>query len=158
MAGRRGGNEPLFGVDGILARGLRFEGVPGWDALEKLPLFDQSGPLPVDKRSVRRDDLSGGEFPDLEWQDDVSGDGVLGWCYALGIFWDVIVDDPSISPARKATLQADALHVATKLMEVAPEYGVDLLIRDPDGSWRSAGAGEVAVFVDGQPQSLSVLP
>ena len=32
------------------------------------------------------------------------------------------------------------------------------LIRDPDGSWRTAGAGEVAVFVDGQPQPLSVLP
>ncbi len=42
-----------------------------------------------------------------------------------------------------------------------PIAGIDdrtALIRDPDGTWRSAGAGEVAVFVDGQPQPLSVLP
>jgi cyanophycinase len=31
------------------------------------------------------------------------------------------------------------------------------LIRDPDGSWRTEGAGEVAVFVDGKPADLSVL-
>ena len=42
-----------------------------------------------------------------------------------------------------------------------PIAGIDdrtALIREPDGTWRSAGAGEVAVFVDGQPQPLSVLP
>ncbi len=42
-----------------------------------------------------------------------------------------------------------------------PIAGIDdrtALIRDPDGTWRSAGAGEVAVFVDGQAQPLSVLP
>ena len=42
-----------------------------------------------------------------------------------------------------------------------PIAGIDdrtALIRDLDGSWRTAGAGEVAVFVDGQPQPLSVLP
>ncbi|MBL8775895.1 MAG: Type 1 glutamine amidotransferase-like domain-containing protein [Acidimicrobiales bacterium] len=42
-----------------------------------------------------------------------------------------------------------------------PIAGIDdrtALIRDPDGTWRIAGAGEVAVFVDGQPQVLSVLP
>lgn len=38
--------------------------------------------------------------------------------------------------------------------------GVDertALIRDPDGSWRTSGAGEVAVFLDGKPADLSVL-
>ena len=42
-----------------------------------------------------------------------------------------------------------------------PIAGIDdrtALIREPDGTWHSAGAGEVAVFVDGQPQPLSVLP
>lgn len=42
-----------------------------------------------------------------------------------------------------------------------PIAGIDdrtALIRDHDGTWRTAGAGEVAVFVDGQPQPLSVLP
>lgn len=32
------------------------------------------------------------------------------------------------------------------------------LIRDGDGTWRSAGVGEVPVFVDGHPGSLSDLP
>jgi len=38
--------------------------------------------------------------------------------------------------------------------------GVDertALIREPDGSWRTSGAGEVAVFVDGAPADLSAL-
>ncbi|MCB1005437.1 MAG: Type 1 glutamine amidotransferase-like domain-containing protein [Acidimicrobiales bacterium] len=42
-----------------------------------------------------------------------------------------------------------------------PVAGIDdrtALIRDPDGSWRSAGAGGVAIFVDGQPRDLDVLP
>ena len=32
------------------------------------------------------------------------------------------------------------------------------LIRDPDGSWRAEGAGEVAVFIGGEPADLSALP
>lgn len=32
------------------------------------------------------------------------------------------------------------------------------LIREPEGTWRSAGAGEVAVYVDGSIRDLSVLP
>jgi cyanophycinase len=32
------------------------------------------------------------------------------------------------------------------------------LIRDPDGGWRSAGAGHVEVLVDGQPANLDALP
>jgi cyanophycinase len=50
------------------------------------------------------------------------------------------------------------LHIAPKGI---PVVGVDertALIRDPDGSWRSSGAGEVAVFVDAEPSDLSVLP
>ncbi len=42
-----------------------------------------------------------------------------------------------------------------------PVAGVDdrtALIRDPDGTWRSVGAGEVAIFVDGAAQPLSALP
>ena len=31
------------------------------------------------------------------------------------------------------------------------------LIRDPDGAWRAEGAGEVAVFVGGDPADLSAL-
>jgi cyanophycinase len=32
------------------------------------------------------------------------------------------------------------------------------LIREPDGAWRSAGEGEVTVFLDGQRASIDVLP
>ena len=32
------------------------------------------------------------------------------------------------------------------------------LIRDPDGRWRQAGAGEVQVFVNGKPAGIGVLP
>jgi hypothetical protein len=31
------------------------------------------------------------------------------------------------------------------------------LIREPDGTWRTAGAGAVAVYVDGQPADLGRL-
>ena len=50
------------------------------------------------------------------------------------------------------------LHIAPKGI---PIVGIDertALIRDPDRSWRTAGAGEVAVFVDGEPGDLSALP
>lgn len=42
-----------------------------------------------------------------------------------------------------------------------PVAGIDdrtALIRDPDGTWRAEGAGEVAIFVDGQSQPLTALP
>ena len=50
------------------------------------------------------------------------------------------------------------LHIAPKGI---PVVGIDertALIRAPDGSWRAAGAGEVAVFVDAEPGDLSALP
>jgi cyanophycinase len=51
------------------------------------------------------------------------------------------------------------LHIAPKGIPIA---GIDertALIRDPEGRWRTAGAGQVAVFVDGAPAAdLSSLP
>jgi cyanophycinase len=54
---------------------------------------------------------------------------------------------------------------AHRTMQLAPA-GVPIaaideqtaLIREPDGSWRAAGAGNVEVFVDGKPVGLSALP
>jgi cyanophycinase len=42
-----------------------------------------------------------------------------------------------------------------------PIAGIDsqtALLRDPDGSWRTAGAGEVVVFVNGEKADLGALP
>jgi cyanophycinase len=50
------------------------------------------------------------------------------------------------------------LHIAPKGL---PIVGIDertALIRSPEGTWRTAGAGAVAVFVDGRPAELSALP
>jgi cyanophycinase len=50
------------------------------------------------------------------------------------------------------------LHIAPAGLPIA---GVDertALIRSPEGTWRCSGAGEVAIFVDGEPADLSALP
>jgi cyanophycinase len=50
------------------------------------------------------------------------------------------------------------LHIAPKGIPIA---GIDertALVRSPEGAWRSAGAGQVAIFVDGEPSYLSALP
>ncbi len=54
---------------------------------------------------------------------------------------------------------------AHRTIQLAPKglpiAGVDdrtALIRDPDGTWRAEGAGEVAIWVDGQSQPLTALP
>jgi cyanophycinase len=54
---------------------------------------------------------------------------------------------------------------ARRTIELAPKglpvVGIDTqtaLIRDPDGTWRTEGAGRVVVFVDGQEADLGVLP
>jgi cyanophycinase len=42
-----------------------------------------------------------------------------------------------------------------------PIVGIDeatALLRDPDGSWRTEGAGDVSVFLDGRPADLGALP
>jgi cyanophycinase len=54
---------------------------------------------------------------------------------------------------------------ARRTIELAPNglpvVGIDTqtaLIRDPDGSWRTEGAGNVVVFVDGKEADVGVLP
>jgi cyanophycinase len=56
----------------------------------------------------------------------------------------------------------DAAH---RTLKMTPDdvvvAGIDertALLRDPDGTWRAAGAGEVAVFVEGRPADLAALP
>ena len=52
-----------------------------------------------------------------------------------------------------------------RTLKIAPKglpiVGIDersALLRDPDGRWRSAGAGGVTVYVDGRPADLARLP
>ncbi len=52
-----------------------------------------------------------------------------------------------------------------RILELAPPGVVvagiperTALIRDPDGSWRVAGQGDVTIYLDGKPASLDVLP
>jgi cyanophycinase len=54
---------------------------------------------------------------------------------------------------------------AKRTLELAPKglpiVGIDertALIRDPDGTWRTDGVGEVVVFADGEPAGLDALP
>ncbi|MGH9121010.1 MAG: Type 1 glutamine amidotransferase-like domain-containing protein [Acidimicrobiales bacterium] len=48
--------------------------------------------------------------------------------------------------------------LATGHLRIAAIEERTALIRDPDGKWRTAGAGTVTVFVDGRPAPLDALP
>lgn len=50
------------------------------------------------------------------------------------------------------------IQLAPKGLPIAAVDDRTALIRDVDGTWRSEGAGEVAIFVDGAAQPLSALP
>jgi cyanophycinase len=49
------------------------------------------------------------------------------------------------------------VQLATGHLRIAAVDERTALIRDPDGSWRTAGAGEVTIYVDGKPAGLDVL-
>jgi cyanophycinase len=49
------------------------------------------------------------------------------------------------------------VQLATGHLRIAAVDERTALIRDPDGSWRAAGAGAVTVYVDGQPAGLDAL-
>jgi cyanophycinase len=50
------------------------------------------------------------------------------------------------------------LQLAAKGLAIAGVDEATALIRDADGAWRAAGAGDVEVFVDGKPAGLDALP
>jgi cyanophycinase len=49
------------------------------------------------------------------------------------------------------------VQLATGHLRIAAIDERTALIRDPDGTWRTAGAGDVTVYVDGKPAGLPVL-
>ncbi|MBX3283880.1 MAG: Type 1 glutamine amidotransferase-like domain-containing protein [Actinobacteria bacterium] len=81
-----------------------------------------------------------------------------GGAFTLGLG---LLTGVAVIPAHD-TWSEDAAHRTLKMSP--PELvlaGVDsrtALIREPDGTWRAEGAGQVAVFLGGRPADLSVLP
>lgn len=125
----------VTGTPGVLVRGIRLRGTPrGGGEPVTLPLFDGDGnPYPAEKGDDNywRDDQSG-EHPEYMWLDNTSKDQMTGYFLALAAVYDATHDDPSIPASLKDDLAEDARAIALKLMEVAPETGLDLAIRDAD--------------------------
>lgn len=129
-----------IGGPGVVARGVRrvtpwaptdppFPGPPP----EIVPLTDGSGaPLPAEKYAVWRAPVVDG-FDGWVWFDDTSKDQVSGYALAVAWLWDALHDDPEVDRRITEDLAADLAGFARALMQVAPERGVDLCIRDADG-------------------------
>jgi hypothetical protein len=124
----------ITGEPGSVARGIRPIDTPG-SIPATTPLFDGYGnPLPVNKKITWRDDNSiGDQYPDWIWEDDESKDQLNGYLLGMAAIWDVIAEDPDIPANYKTRFQEDAAAIGDRLMEVAPETGLDLSIRDADG-------------------------
>ena len=123
------------GIPGGIARALTRVDLPGDGATPTTPLFDAShAPLPAEKNNgTFRDDNSVGHlYPNLHWVDSCSRDMMIGWVLGMASTWEVIAQDPTFDPARRARLKADAKSVLDGLRVVRPS-GKDLEIWDPDG-------------------------
>jgi hypothetical protein len=49
------------------------------------------------------------------------------------------------------------VHLATGHLRIAAIDERTALLRDPDGTWRAAGAGDVVVYVDAAPAGVEAL-
>ena len=128
-----------IGGPGVVARGVRR--MQPWNAGDPpfpgaapqiVPLFDSSNnPLPMPKAAVWRAPV--GNFPGWVWMDDTSKDQVSGYALASAWLWDALQGDPNVPAGVTGDLAADLVAFAKALMQVAPELGIDLCIRDADG-------------------------
>jgi hypothetical protein len=129
-----------IGGPGVIARGIRRirpenpqdPPLPG-TLPETVPWKDDAGnPLPAVKDNDWREPVAPG-FDDWIWMDSTSKDQVSG--YALAVVWlyDALHGDPEVPADVTQNLANDLLAFARTLMQVAPETGVDLSIRDADG-------------------------
>jgi hypothetical protein len=140
--------------NGVVARGVRR--VTPWDAgdpafpgpaPEIVALKDgQGAPLPAEKTAVWRAPVAPG-FDGWVWFDDTSKDQVSGYALAVAWLWDALKDDPNVDQQVMRDLEASLGAVARALMQVAPEKGIDLCLRDADG--------RLTNFHDLNPRSLS---
>ena len=129
-----------IGGPGVVARGIHR--VTPWSPGDPpfpgpvdvvTPLFDGMGnPQPVSKASVWRAPVAPG-FDGWIWYDDTAKSQVVGYVLGAAWLWDALHDQPGVPANVTTDLAADLTAVAKRLMQVAPEYGVDLCIRDADG-------------------------
>lgn len=132
----------ITGAPGVVARGLRrITPEPGQPALpgelpELVPLFDGDGnPQPQWKTPTWRADRSG-ELPFLIWLDDTSRDTFIGYIFALGVAYDVGLNDPKIPQDKIEKLSQHARAIGLRLLEkveVAEDATTDLVLQDADG-------------------------
>ena len=81
-----------------------------------------------------------------------------GGAFTLGLG---LVAQLALIPHHERWSEEKAKRTIDLAREALPIAGIDsqtALLRDPDGSWRAAGAGEVVVFRDGEKSDLSALP
>jgi len=81
-----------------------------------------------------------------------------GGAFTLGLG---LVEQVALIPHHEEWDEDQARRTIQLAPKGLPVVGIDTqtaLIRDPDGSWRTEGAGRVVVFVDGSEADLKVLP
>ncbi len=133
----------IAGPDSI-ARGVRrITPLAGEPALpgsppDLVPLADANGALPANKGDTWRAPVAPG-FDDWIWVDNTSKDQVSGYALAVLWLWDALRADPNAPQDVVDAMAADLGRFAKNLMKVAPELGVDLVVRDADGRLTSYG-------------------
>jgi hypothetical protein len=138
-----------IGGPGVIARGVRkltpnAAGEPGSPgAVPTLtPLKDANGgPLPAEKGGVWRAPIPAELAGTWIWMDDTSKDQVSGYVLGALWLWDALKGDPAAPQDVLDPLAADMTALAKTLMKVAPEYDIDLCLRDADG--RLTGAHDL---------------
>ena len=129
-----------------------------------------SGGSPMHLRSVLKDSVAWGALVDA-WR---SGAVVAGSSAGAMVLGDSMVDPRggaltlglglinriAVLPHYDTWSEEKAhrtVQLATGHLRIAAIDERTALIRDPDGSWRSVGAGKVTVYVDGRPSGLEAL-
>jgi len=162
---------------GVPARGLDVLGRPQAQdpgnaaAVSAARLIYLVGGSPMHLRSVMKDSLVWDALV-AAWRDGAtvagSSAGAMVLCdpmvdprggaFTLGLG---LVSGLAVIPAHDVWSE-DAAHRTRKMSPAKLVLaGIDqrtALIRTPEGAWRVEGAGEVAVFLGGEPADLSVLP
>ncbi len=125
----------IGGVPGVLVRGLRRKDHgPSWESYNPQEMPEETPPPNTEKHNTwREDNTADKRFEDWGWEDNASKDQVDGWIFAMGVAWDVIAEDPEIPQEYRDMLVSHARNFAQSLMQVSPELGTDMLIRDADG-------------------------